>query len=75
MDPENSKWRFTLDYDEDLRFMSAIIEGLGERAFQTATDDQIIDFVDRNKLNVLLDGVNERYWQNYWAERKAEQSP
>ena len=75
VDPENSKWRFTLDYDEDLRFMSAIIEGLGERAFQTATDDQIIDFVDRNKLNVLLDGVNERYWQNYWAERKAEQSP
>lgn len=65
--------RFTLDYEEDVRFFKSIIEALGEKIFEYS-DEQIINFTLKNGLNNINRDVNNRYWTNFNDQIKIENS-
>lgn len=65
--------RFTLDYEEDARFFKAIIEEFGD-AYPQASDSDIVRCVLEKQLYKLVDGVDQRYWQNFADEQNKEDS-
>lgn len=63
--------RFTLDYQEDLAFFRAVIEGLWPGS-DTASVDEIVEYVLDNNLNDLNRNRSIEYWQNFEAEKQKE---
>jgi spore coat polysaccharide biosynthesis protein SpsF len=68
---DNDKLRLTLDYEEDYRFFSALITALGAEVFK-ATDQEIVDRINQERLFELNKGVIEGYWQNYNRQKDKE---
>lgn len=63
--PANDKLRFTLDYEEDYRFFSAVIESIGAR-IETAEDEEIVRVVEQNGFNHLNESIAKEYWANFY---------
>ncbi len=65
--------RFTLDYEEDLEFFRALIEGLGARVY-SATDEEIANVAVEKGYHMLNSGVEKRYWENFNSNVERELS-
>lgn len=63
--------RFTLDYQEDLAFFRAVIEGLWPGS-DTATAEEIVEYVLDNDLAQLNRNRSIEYWNNFEAEKNKE---
>lgn len=63
--PADDKLRFTLDYEEDYQFFSAVIEAFGER-IGSADDEEIVGLVNRNSLYRLNESIAKEYWANFY---------
>jgi spore coat polysaccharide biosynthesis protein SpsF (cytidylyltransferase family) len=61
---KDARLRFTLDYDADAQFFSAIINELGEKTIE-AKDQSIVDLVLEKHLYELNENLNAVYWQNF----------
>jgi len=57
--------RFTLDYEEDYRFFSAVIESIGS-GIVTANDEEIVRIVEQNGLYRLNQNIAQEYWANFY---------
>jgi len=62
--PRDERFRFTLDYPEDLAFFRAIFEALGARAI-SASDNEIIQLVLERQIYSLNAAVAQEYWANF----------
>jgi spore coat polysaccharide biosynthesis protein SpsF (cytidylyltransferase family) len=67
----DDRLRFTLDYEDDARFFARVIERLGARAI-SATDQEIVDLVWREKIYELNAGLAREYWENFYRLQKQE---
>jgi spore coat polysaccharide biosynthesis protein SpsF len=56
--------RFTLDYEEDFEFFQKVIESLGEN-INVLSDQEIVDFVVKNKFYTINEPVAIIYWNNF----------
>ena len=77
---DNQKFRFTLDYSEDLDFFNNVIRNLNNNDwihpiyevrignFIEANELSIICFVEKNHLNLLNRHMTEEYWENFNRE-------
>lgn len=63
--------RFTLDYQKDADFFCEVINQLKEEIV-TISDEELIDFVLKNKLYEINASLKEEYWDNYNEEKKKE---
>lgn len=72
--PEDERLRFTLDYEEDYKFFSRIIELFGDAVY-TATDQEMLDLVFKDDLWRLNENVCREYWQNFNKQRDQEAIP
>lgn len=70
----NDLLRFTLDYDGDYQFFKAVIEGMGAQIV-TATDREIVDFVQAQGLGRLNENLAKEYWANFHQKVQEEQAP
>lgn len=59
------KLRFTLDYEEDYRFFSAVIEAFGDR-IKTVNDEEIVGVVETHALYRLNENIAKEYWENFY---------
>lgn len=63
--------RFTLDYKEDAVFFCEIINRLKEKIINLS-DEELINFVNKNKLYEINSSLKEIYWNNYNLEKQKE---
>lgn len=63
--PPDNKLRFTLDYQDDYEFFSAVVETLGERII-TAGDGEIVSLVLHKTLYRLNEQISHEYWANFY---------
>jgi len=56
--------RFTLDYPEDYRFFSSVIESIGD-AIVDAQDISIVRQVIEKKLFLINEPISKQYWDNF----------
>jgi len=68
---DDEKLRFTLDYEEDYKFLGSIIELLGVAVY-TATDQEILDLVFKDELWRINEKVCREYWRNFYKQRDQE---
>jgi len=68
---KNECLRFTLDYDADAQFFSAIINELGAQTVFVKVQ-VIIDLVLEKRLYELNESVNDIYWKNFDQQKTAE---
>lgn len=61
----DERCRFTLDYEDDYKFFTAVIESLGD-AISTVNDNDIIQFVKNNGFIDLNKHIAEEYWSNFY---------
>jgi spore coat polysaccharide biosynthesis protein SpsF (cytidylyltransferase family) len=66
-----SRLRMTLDYPEDGMFFTEVITTMGDRVI-TADDDDLIDFIIKNRFYELNDKLIEQYWKNFETQKKTE---
>jgi spore coat polysaccharide biosynthesis protein SpsF len=64
--------RFTLDYDEDFRFLDAVIRTLGESVY-AASDREIINLVLDRQLFRINETVCKEYWLNFHRQKELEE--
>jgi len=57
--------RFTLDYEEDYRFFTAVIEAIGSEIV-TADDEEVVRVVEQNGLYRLNQNIAQEYWANFY---------
>lgn len=57
--------RFTLDYEEDYRFFSTVIEAIGS-GILTANDVEIVRVVEKNSIYRLNQNIAQEYWANFY---------
>lgn len=62
--PDN-RLRFTLDYQEDYRFFSALIEALGAR-MAAADHAEIVALVERERFYDINENIAHEYWANFY---------
>ena len=63
--------RFTLDYEEDLRFFTEVL-GRTAGEFVNYSDRQLMDLVIAHQLYAINQKVHESYWQNFRSEMALE---
>lgn len=63
--------RFTLDYEADYRFFTAVIERLGERVCR-ASAEEIVAVVMADKLYTLNEAIMQEYWINFNRNKEKE---
>ena len=63
--------RFTLDYKEDAIFFCEVINQLKEKII-SISDEELITFVEENKLYKINASLKEIYWNNYNSEKQQE---
>jgi spore coat polysaccharide biosynthesis protein SpsF len=63
--------RFTLDYEEDYRFFTSVIELLGDKIL-TAQDEEIVHMVLENRLHAINESISEDYWRNFRLAQEME---
>lgn len=63
--------RFTLDYDDDARFFSEVINSLGEKTL-AISDEELITWVQEHGFEKINAHLKEEYWNNYNAEKAKE---
>lgn len=63
--PNDNRLRFTLDYQEDYEFFSAVVEAFGERII-TAGDGEIVNVVQQKTLFRLNEQISQEYWANFY---------
>ena len=63
--------RFTLDYEDDAKFFSLVLERLEARR-ETATDNEIVDLVWKEEIYKLNAGLAREYWKNFYRLQKNE---
>jgi spore coat polysaccharide biosynthesis protein SpsF (cytidylyltransferase family) len=68
---KDERLRFTLDYEEDYKFLGCIIELLGDAVY-SATDQEIVALVFKDDLWRLNENVCKEYWQNFSKQRDQE---
>ncbi|NTV49355.1 MAG: hypothetical protein HGB32_05235 [Geobacteraceae bacterium] len=61
----DDKLRFTLDYDEDYQFFSAVIESVGYEIV-TADDEAIVKIVEQKSLYHINENISQEYWANFY---------
>ena len=66
-----SDLRFTLDYDEDAEFFKKIINTMKEKVV-SISDEDLINFVTKNKLFEINSSLKKKYWENYNSEKQKE---
>lgn len=60
----NESMRFTLDYSEDFIFFEKLITGIS-RELPTISDQEIVDYVAKNKLYEITVPIATEYWNNF----------
>jgi len=65
--------RFTLDYDLDANFFSAIINHIGNKII-SIDDQDLINEVLENKFFNLNISLNKQYWNNFNLQKTSESS-
>lgn len=68
----DDKLRFTLDYEEDYRFFSAVIEAIGP-GIEKADEEEIVQVVEQNGLYHLNESIAQEYWANYYRCMEREE--
>ena len=68
----HSSLRFTLDYEDDATFFSAIINDLKERIV-SISDEDLIKFVEQKKYFKINSHLSEQYWKNFNESKELEQ--
>jgi spore coat polysaccharide biosynthesis protein SpsF (cytidylyltransferase family) len=68
---QDNSLRFTLDYEEDYRFFSAVIESFGTNIF-SASDEDIVKVVLDQKLYLLNESISSEYWKNFYRVQEEE---
>jgi len=63
--------RFTLDYEEDAKFFCEVINQLKEKIV-SISDEELIRFVEENKLFEINASLKKIYWENYNSEKQKE---
>jgi len=64
--------RFTLDYEEDYRFFSALIDAFGDDIIGM-DDEGIVRYAQAHELYRLTDPIARVYWENFHNARKREE--
>lgn len=70
--PSDDRLRFTLDYEEDYRFFSAVITALKE-CIVRADDAKIISTVYDQGLYPLNEAIAQKYWTNFYRCMQQEE--
>ena len=60
----NEYMRFTLDYPEDYTFFEKLIVGI-YKELETISDQEIVDYVEANKLYEITKPIAIEYWNNF----------
>jgi spore coat polysaccharide biosynthesis protein SpsF len=68
---QDNALRFTLDYDEDYQFFSAVLKEMGKAVF-TASDEEIVRLVLDKKLYLLNEAISKTYWENFYRIQEEE---
>jgi spore coat polysaccharide biosynthesis protein SpsF (cytidylyltransferase family) len=68
----HSSLRFTLDYEDDANFFSAIINDLKEKVI-SISDEELIKFVEQKKYFEINSHLSEEYWKNFNELKEKEQ--
>lgn len=68
----HSPLRFTLDYDDDVRFFSKVINELGEKTI-SIPDEELIKLVSEKKYYEINTHLSEEYWKNFNELKEQEQ--
>lgn len=63
--PDDPRLRFTLDYPEDYRFFSALVEAIGDRIVD-AGDEAIVQTVLERGLYEITEPISRKYWDNFY---------
>ena len=63
--------RFTLDYNEDYQFFSAVIKEFGNQMVG-AQDKEIVNLVMEKKLYLINEGISKQYWENFYRTQEKE---
>lgn len=63
--------RFTLDYEEDYKFFSALIDAFGDDIIGM-DDEGIIRYAQDHELYRLTDPIAQVYWENFHRAREQE---
>jgi spore coat polysaccharide biosynthesis protein SpsF len=61
----DDKLRFTLDYNEDYLFFSAVIEAIGP-GIETADEEEIVKVVEHKGLYHINESIAQEYWANFY---------
>lgn len=71
--PSNNakNWRLSLDYDEDLAVFKNIWDHFKGSLITTSTEE-ILEYFDKNEVWKLNGHIIEKYWENFYAEKKKE---
>ena len=59
------KLRFTLDYEDDYLFFSAVIEAIGP-GIATTGDEEVVRVVEQNSFYRLNENIAQEYWANFY---------
>jgi spore coat polysaccharide biosynthesis protein SpsF (cytidylyltransferase family) len=65
--------RFTLDYEEDLKFFTKVVGYFQDKIFTTSTAS-IIDYVVKNEIYKCNESVVAKYWENFHIEKGLEEN-
>ncbi len=68
---EDNTLRFTLDYEQDYRFFSEVIQAVGQ-AIDTISDEEIVRLVRDNGLYQLNESISKEYWNNFYRVQEEE---
>lgn len=67
-----NRLRFTLDYQEDADFFSAVIDFFGDSIVEVS-DEVLINQVVEHKFDKINESLFEVYWENYQSLKKMEE--
>lgn len=65
----NNYLRFTLDYEDDVKFFQTVIENLNDENIITIDDYKLIEFIIDNKYYEINCHINDLYWKNFNYEK------
>ena len=68
---DDRKLRFSLDYEQDDTFFKKIFAHFGS-GIKMSSDEEIISYVNKNKLYDLNASVVDEYWKNFEEQRNKE---
>lgn len=68
----HSSLRFTLDYEDDAKFFSTIINEMKEKII-SISDEDLIKFVEQKNYFKINSHLSEQYWKNFNEAKEIEQ--